>query len=208
MLGKIGVDVDPKNSGNASLHDLCEKYCQEWLDTWGNESGSGGPHFLFDNPTGVTVRNSASRLAPGIDTRGDDGYLVLPPSLHASGQRYKVKNPNPFQSVPQFIIDLLTAPKSESEIVFQDRPVRVGAFSSTEKFTFGNRNDGLFSVLWGYWGHGAVSDIGELCSKAHQLNAERCVPPLDSSEVEIILDSYRTNYLHRYGSLKSESEAA
>jgi hypothetical protein len=208
MLGKIGVDVDPKNGGNASLHDLCEKYGQEWLDTWGNESGSGGPHFVFDNPTGVTVRNSASKLAPGIDTRGDDGYLVMPASLHASGQRYKVKNPNPFLPVPQFIIDLLIAPKSEGEIVFQDRPVRVGAFSSQENFTSGNRNDGLFSLLWGYWGHAGVKDFGELCSLAHRLNVEKCVPPLESSEVEIILDSYRSTYLHRYGSLKSESKVA
>ncbi len=86
--------------------------------------------------------------------------------------------------------------------------MRVGAFSSQEKFTSGSRNDGLFSVLWGYWGHGGVTDFGELCSLAHRLNAEKCVPPLDGSEVEIILDSYRSIYLHRYGSLKSESEAA
>jgi hypothetical protein len=27
-------------------------------------------------------------LVPGIDIRGDGGFIVVPPSLHASGRRY------------------------------------------------------------------------------------------------------------------------
>jgi hypothetical protein len=33
--------------------------------------------------------NSNSRIGPGLDVRGDDGYVLLPPSLHKSDRRYE-----------------------------------------------------------------------------------------------------------------------
>jgi len=39
---------------------------------------SGGKHLLFRHAPGV--RNSASKIAPGVDTRGAGGYIVFPPS--------------------------------------------------------------------------------------------------------------------------------
>lgn len=46
---------------------------------------SGGRHIWLTGPPGVTVPNSASRLAPGIDVRGSGGYLVGPGSVTARG---------------------------------------------------------------------------------------------------------------------------
>lgn len=40
---------------------------------------SGGEHLLFRHP-GVTIRNSAGVLSPGVDVRGDGGYIIVPPS--------------------------------------------------------------------------------------------------------------------------------
>jgi hypothetical protein len=48
-----------------------------------------GLHVWYRLPEGVTIKNSAGRLGPGIDVRGDGGYVVAPPSLHASGRRYR-----------------------------------------------------------------------------------------------------------------------
>jgi hypothetical protein len=37
-------------------------------------------HVFFTYPTGEEVRNSAGRLGPGLDVRGEGGYVVVPPS--------------------------------------------------------------------------------------------------------------------------------
>ncbi len=210
MLGKIGVDNDPKHGGDASLHDLCEKHGQGWLDTaWRNLTGSLGDHFIFDNPTGVSFPNSASKIAPGIDTRGDDGYLVMPPSLHVSGRRYAVVSPcEQLPPIPQFILDALTAPKSESEIVFQDRPERGGIGNRAEKFLDGHRNDGLLA-----YGLGRMRFAWERTEEEHYLqlsrvNQLRCFPPLDDDEVLTLACHIANDYAQLYGVNATEKEVA
>ena len=47
----------------------------------------GGMHFWLAHP-GEEVSNFASRR-PGLDFRGDGGYVLVPPSLHASGANYR-----------------------------------------------------------------------------------------------------------------------
>ena len=210
MLGKIGVDVDPKHGGSASLHDLCEKYGQGWLAAaWANVSGSGGPHFIFDNKTGVLFRNSASKIAPGIDTRGDDGYLVMPPSLHASGRRYAVVSPcERLPPVPQFLIDGLTAPKSESEIVFQDGAARAGVGRRNEKFLDGHRNDGLLAYGLGRMRYAWERTEDEHYSQLSRVNKLRCVPPLDDDEVRGLAEHIASDYADLHGANVGEKGVA
>src|SRR5207247_6460212 len=45
-----------------------------------------GRHVLFAHP-GRSISNRAG-LRPGLDVRGDGGYIVLPPSTHESGTAY------------------------------------------------------------------------------------------------------------------------
>jgi hypothetical protein len=45
-----------------------------------------GCHCLFRHPD-REIRNGA-RLLPGLDVRGDGGYIVIPPSIHPSGKKY------------------------------------------------------------------------------------------------------------------------
>lgn len=47
-----------------------------------------GRHLYFSLPEGVRVGNTAGKLGPKIDTRGDGGYVVAPPSIHPNGHVY------------------------------------------------------------------------------------------------------------------------
>jgi hypothetical protein len=209
MLGKVGIDVDGRHGGNATLYDLCEKHGQEWLEgAWENVSGSGGPHFIFDNPTGISFKNSSGKVGPGIDTRGDDGYLVMPPSLHVSGRRYAVKSLAEFPPLPQFIIDLLNKPKGESEIAYQDSPKILSGVGWGEKFPDGRRNDGLLAYGIGRMRHAWERTEDEFYRQLSHLNQARCVPPLDDEEVRSLAAHIAYDYAYLYGVNATEKEVA
>lgn len=58
------------------------------------QSTGKGRHICFAWPAAGTigdrtVRNSASKIGPGIDVRGDGGYIVAAPSIHPSGRLYE-----------------------------------------------------------------------------------------------------------------------
>lgn len=76
--GVIVVDIDVNNrvDGRETLRRL------GWvLDGAPSvRTPSGGIHFYFRCPECLEVRNSAGKLGPGIDIRGEGGYVILPPS--------------------------------------------------------------------------------------------------------------------------------
>lgn len=46
-----------------------------------------GKQLFYADPEG-RLMNSVKKLATGVDTRGNNGYVVAPPSLHPNGKRY------------------------------------------------------------------------------------------------------------------------
>jgi hypothetical protein len=48
----------------------------------------GGKHRLFSWDSNVDIRNSVRKLGPGIDVRGNGGYICVPPSQTANGGTY------------------------------------------------------------------------------------------------------------------------
>src|ERR1700732_2187459 len=84
--GVVVLDIDPRHDGEASLK-LLQKRHDDLPKCPTVMTGGGGRHLYFDYP-GVPVK-SKSGMALGIDMRGDGGYIVAPPSRHASGKRYR-----------------------------------------------------------------------------------------------------------------------
>ena len=108
--GKSGlyvVDIDPKNGGESSLAELNTTHGEDWHDTRTVATGGGGWHFYFRNLPGDKAMHNTI-LAPGVDTRGHGGYVVLPPSPHKSGRNYEwsIQRPWEYQlaDIPQWII--------------------------------------------------------------------------------------------------------
>ncbi len=72
----IVLDVDPRHGGDCSLEAL-ERQHGELPPTWRALTGGGGLHIYF-SPPAVDIPNSVGVLAPGLDVRGDGGYVVAP----------------------------------------------------------------------------------------------------------------------------------
>jgi hypothetical protein len=81
--GVFVVDVDGEE-GRKSLERLKQEHGWD-AKTLTARTGKGF-HLYFANP-GERVKNRV-RLLPGIDVRGEGGYVVAPPSVHASGVTY------------------------------------------------------------------------------------------------------------------------
>lgn len=75
-------------------------------------TGSGGAHYLFA-PAG---HGNRARMAPGLDWRGRGGYIVAPPSIHPSGERYKwALRPTAGAEMPQappWLLGLVDPPRA------------------------------------------------------------------------------------------------
>ena len=78
------VDCDPPNGGPRNRDELVERFGYV-PNTAEQTTGGGGRHFVFQFSGGAVPKG----LAPGVDLKADGGYIVLAPSLHPSGRRYK-----------------------------------------------------------------------------------------------------------------------
>jgi hypothetical protein len=78
------------------------------------ESPSGSLHYYFNYPPGVTIRNTTSKITPGIDVLGDGGMVVAPPSNRPGKGQYKWLNAAPIADAPQWLIELATAGDSDA----------------------------------------------------------------------------------------------
>jgi hypothetical protein len=79
----VDLDIDKGKDGRKAYADLG----YDELDTLATITPRGGVHLFFRHRDGLG--NTASALAKGIDTRGDGGYVILPPSMREDGRRYE-----------------------------------------------------------------------------------------------------------------------
>lgn len=79
ISGIIALDIDNRKGGDESIlgYDL---------PITPSTTTGNGRHILFKHP-GIHLPNSVSIL-PGVDVRGDGGYIVAPGSIHPSGKPY------------------------------------------------------------------------------------------------------------------------
>ena len=85
--GLLILDVDPRDGGSESLAEL-ERARGPLPETAKARTGGGGMHIFFAYPVGGEVRSSTGRLGPGLDVRGEGGYVVVPPSRTQSAYEW------------------------------------------------------------------------------------------------------------------------
>ncbi len=170
------VDIDKKSGGLASLEAFAQHGTPLTSDVKVN-TGGGGFHLYFRHP-GVAVANSAGKVAPGIDLRVDNGYVVAPPSMHQSGNSY---------TWAADIIDWDEALPPLPQWLFEkaSRPPQAGLQSVV--LVPGTRNGWLTSYAGRLRRGGATQD--ELIAALDEQNHLLCRPPLSKLEVDQIAKS-------------------
>ena len=170
--GLAVLDVDQRHGGAIALEAL-----PALPDTPTVLTG-GGLHYYFVWPASG-VRNSAGALGAGLDVRGEGGYVVAPPSIHASGRVYTWEATNgpriplaPWPFVPAGATPAGVRPETTRAVL--------------QEVLDGRRNETLTRIA------GALRRVGCACGEIEEalraIDARICRPPL-GDEVEKIARS-------------------
>lgn len=95
--GAVVVDVDTKDGKRGG--DWLNRELGRIPETRTHRTRSGGVHLLFSHP-GIRIPNSSGKIAPGVDIRGDGGYIIVPPS-----PGYSVVVGAPLAPMPSWLIE-------------------------------------------------------------------------------------------------------
>jgi hypothetical protein len=180
ISGLVVLDIDHRKGGADSLADLERSYaaCPETiLSITGN-----GQHALFAHP-GVHVKNGVEDFAPGLDIRGDGGYIIAPPSLHANGKRYAWEvlhepEETPLAPMPDWLLALC-----QEQATHGQRP-RVDASAPIPDH---RRNYTLFRLGASMRARGF--EEAPILAALLEVNRAQCQPPLTDDEVAKIARS-------------------
>lgn len=159
---------------------------------------AGAMQLFFKHPQdGYRYKNTVRTLTD-IDTRGDGGYVVLPPSIHPNGNQYTwVINP-----IEMGLNDLMDLPK-DVKVLFDNN--NEGIFGTTSKkrpkdpewlaeammgVGKGTRND-TAARLCGYYLHDMGMDY-ENIMRLMDLWNDRNDPPMEYKELKKTVDSIFT----------------
>lgn len=97
--GLVVIDADVSRGGLATLQEI-------GLDSPARvRSGGGGIHlyFRYDGPE---IRSKVNAW-PGVDVKAEGGYVVAPPSLHPSGNKYVWESNGEIPYLPEWVAEML-----------------------------------------------------------------------------------------------------
>jgi energy-coupling factor transporter ATP-binding protein EcfA2 len=176
--GIFVVDVDPRHGGTDTLKALLEQHgplAEKFYAT----TGGGGWHIFFNHP-GVYVKSRSGALGAGVDIKGEGGYVVAAPSLHASGNRYlwfaEYEFAKPISDAPRWLLSLLSTPEPQPAFAKEG-----------EAIADGGRNQTLTSMA-GAMRRRGMSEEAMYAALVVE-NENRCRPPLEEAEVRKISHS-------------------
>lgn len=174
----VVVDIDPVHGGDASLAAFEARY-GSLPKTVEAMTGGGGRHLYFAYP-GHEVRNRVG-LAPGIDLRGDGGCIIVPPSVHPNGKRYRWKIGAAPGQIPLAPLPIWLEHPRFSDDITRGQPLAYWRSLVHEGVKAGQRNTTIASFTGHLLWHGVDPDV--VTELMLVWNRVRCRPPLDDDEV-------------------------
>lgn len=180
LSGIAVVDIDQKSGGTTAGHEITPLMAKT----------PGGTHLFYETNGRGPAPTGANYDSPGgkADLRGDGGYVLLPPSLHPSGQRYKWIVQGEPSPIPGWVEKIPRASDKQPDTGERKTWLRELIANGCED---GKRNDGTSS----YAGYLAKQGLPvDVALETIQLwNETKNSPPLPAIEVETTVRStYRT----------------
>jgi len=185
------LDIDPRHGGDASLEAL-EGQHGPLPQTLVAGTPSGGRHFYFKEHAQAV--NTAGKIAPGIDTRGRGGYVLVEGSK-IDGKPYQFED---WEVMQEPIPECAEAPQWLINLAF-GKPREAPKQATEGGFNEGGRNNALTKLAGRMRRAGCSRD--EILAGLQALNQSRCSPPLEDDEVRQIAGS-----IARYETEEQEKE--
>jgi len=142
------------------------------------KTGGGGWHLYYHHP-GEDCPNTKGKICPKVDTRGDGGYVVAPPSMHMSGNEYS-------WIIPPDDLDVQDSPGWLLEI-HRVGDTRTKAPALPPRVAEGTRNATLASLAGSMRRRGASE--ASIMAALQVENDDRCDPPLPLEQLQAIAKS-------------------
>jgi hypothetical protein len=202
MNNLLVLDFDPKNGGDISFTEKLENspYFMKTLKVFtGSFQGRRGFHFYYRLPEGksITTKNSSEF---GVDLKANGGYVVGPGSRHNSGVVYEhdSSSGNSIETLTQealdFILNTFFSTNANERETDKNKkaPNSSSAASILESSILeGGRNLSLYKYACRLVTLNLKQP--EVIRLIHILNRHLCAPPLESHEVDNLLNSALTH---------------
>jgi hypothetical protein len=173
--GLLVIDVDPRKTPDwlASVNQL------RLPQTFTVRTASSGFHLYFVLPDGAKISIGAD-LLPGIDWRGNGGYVVGAGSV-VGGVTYEIVRNVAMLPAPVTLLDRIATHGKRARIAARDPD------SGHMVIPDGRRNDQLFRIGCALRRFGI--DYNALAAALCAVNADHCNPPVPETEVRAIVAS-------------------
>ncbi len=139
-------------------------------------TGGGGQHLYFQHPGGEVP--NVVELLPGVDVRGDGGYVVVPPSHHQSGRRYYWLDPD---------VDIAPLPQKLLQLILKRGRRRLSSQDWEEDLPKGKRDEEVTRRAGKLFQAGLSTK--EVLSMLKIWNQRHCKPSLSEEQIVKIVNS-------------------
>jgi Bifunctional DNA primase/polymerase, N-terminal/Primase C terminal 1 (PriCT-1) len=193
------VDIDPDKGGETSFSNLERQHGAVRL-TVEVVTPRGGRHLYLLVPNGRTMPgNSAGKLGKGIDTRGEGGYVLVPPSrIGGRAYSWSIDSCDHIAMAPAWLLDILERGGGNGKVTPPDEWLQLVTAGVDE----GARNQSIARVA-GLLFRRLVRREPEEATLVEELvacfNAVKCRPPLEATELKRTLDSIAAREMKRRG---------
>jgi hypothetical protein len=178
--GIFVFDIDLPKGGGKSLRRLLEEAGEEKLPHTAVQITAHGNHSFCQHP-GFPVKNSTGKIAPGVDIRGDGGYIVVAPSIHPDTEEpYQWREHRDPWSVeilpgPDWLIEKIKNADGKVRPPDRDAPKALGKHP-LDGFDDGERDVGLRDYAWRLMKKGLPERESKVLLR---IAARKCRPPFD-----------------------------